>query len=60
MTAARPGTRLLVILAFLVACGAPARAPSESGPPGLAGTAWQLVKLQAGDGTSVRPDDPAK
>ena len=28
--------------------------------PSLAGTAWQLMKFQGGDGTILTPDDPAK
>ena len=30
------------------------------GPVDLRGTAWQLVKIQGSDGTTVTPDDPAK
>ena len=29
-------------------------------PSDLGGTSWQLVKFQGSDGTSLRPDDPAK
>lgn len=30
------------------------------GPVDLRGTAWQLVKIQGSDGTTITPDDPAK
>ena len=38
--------------------GSRASLPSTS--PGLAGTAWQLVKFQGGDETTLTPDDGAK
>ena len=34
--------------------------PSGSGPPTLAGTSWQLVRFQGGDGRVVTPDDGSK
>ena len=40
------------------AAGAQAYLPPTS--PGLAGTSWQLVKFQGGDGTTLTPDDRAK
>jgi uncharacterized lipoprotein YbaY len=36
------------------------RALEEISSPGLAGTSWQLVKFQGGDGTTLTPDDGAK
>jgi para-nitrobenzyl esterase len=33
---------------------------TTTGPLNLAGTAWQLVRLQGGDGRTLVPDDPAK
>jgi len=33
---------------------------STRDPTGLTGTSWQLVKFQGGDGTVLRPDEPAK
>ena len=33
---------------------------TTTGPVDLGGTAWQLVKFQGGDGTTLAPDDPAK
>lgn len=35
---------------------------SEDAPeaPGLGGTAWQLVRIEAGDGEVLQPDDPSK
>ena len=59
MRPSRPSIRLLATLAILASCGAPGRAPSESTTPGLAGTAWRLLKLQAGDGTVARADEGA-
>jgi heat shock protein HslJ len=31
--------------------------PGSASPPGLAGTSWQLVKFQGGDGATLTPDD---
>ena len=39
---------------FLAACA------TTTGPVGLGGTTWQLVKFQGSDGTTLAPDDPAK
>ena len=36
------------------------RAGAQPTLPGLAGTAWQLVKFQASDGMTLTPDDGAK
>jgi heat shock protein HslJ len=33
---------------------------TTTGPVNLVGTAWQLVKIQGSDGTTITPDDPAK
>lgn len=44
---------------LLVACGSPLRpAAPESSP--LAGTAWQLVRFEGGDGAVFVPDDRSK
>lgn len=43
---------VVVILALVVQAGAQAA--------GLANTSWQLVQIHNADGTSERPDDPAK
>jgi heat shock protein HslJ len=37
-----------------------ARVQSQPTTTGLAGTSWQLVKFQGGDGTTLTPDDGAK
>jgi para-nitrobenzyl esterase len=46
------------LAAFTATARAQASPPSTS--PGLAGTSWQLVKFQGGDGTTLTPDDGAK
>jgi len=45
---------LLAAALLLAACA------TTTGPVSLAGTAWQLVKFQGGDGTTQTPDDGAK
>ena len=54
-------------LEFMGATGKPlavfegrAQTSPPSTPPTLAGTAWQLVRFQGGDGKTVAPDDRAK
>lgn len=37
-----------------------AAADPQPSSPALAGTAWQLVKFQSGDGTTLTPDDKAR
>jgi para-nitrobenzyl esterase len=37
-----------------------AEAPTTSASTGLAGSSWQLVKFQSGDGKTLTPDDAAK
>ena len=41
---------------------ATAGTPSSASPPptALAGTSWQLVKFEGGDGAILKPDDPSK
>jgi hypothetical protein len=55
------GTRVLarasLVLFFMLLTDA-AMAQSVHGT--LAGTSWQLVKFQGGDGTALTPDDGAK
>ena len=50
----RLGSALLLLLA---ACAQTAPQPA---PDSLAGTSWQLVKFQGGDGTVLTPDDKTK
>jgi heat shock protein HslJ len=49
---------LLTLLAF-AAPAATSQQPQSAGPP-LAGTSWQLVRFQGGDGTVLTPDDRSK
>lgn len=49
---------LLVILGPITSA-ATSQQPQPAGPP-LAGTSWQLVKFQGGDGKVLAPDDPSK
>jgi para-nitrobenzyl esterase len=46
------------VLGVVVAYGCAQLAPSQ--PQRLAGTSWQLVKFQGGDGTVRTPDDRTK
>lgn len=46
-------------LCLLAACTA-VHAPPQNTSPSLAGTSWQLVKIQGSDGTTVTPDGKAK
>ncbi len=50
------------LAATLLAFTGPAfgQTPSGTGPTPLAGTSWQLVRFQGGDGTIVTPDDGSK
>ena len=50
------------LMAALVAFTVPlfGQTPSGPGAPPLAGTSWQLVRFQGGDGTVVTPDDSSK
>jgi para-nitrobenzyl esterase len=45
---------------LVVACGTSVKKASSDGPPSLAGTSWQLVRFEGGDGTVLTPDDRAK
>jgi heat shock protein HslJ len=61
---ARPSTLALVGLAILGGCQ-PAEVRQARGggsPPGLAGSSWRLVEIQARDSANsvARPDDPAR
>lgn len=51
--------RVLALLAALLA-GACAQTPPQEPPPSLAGTSWQFVRFQGGDGRVVLPDDESK
>jgi para-nitrobenzyl esterase len=51
--AGRPAPRLAVFAARV-------QTSTPSASPGLAGTSWQLVKFQGGDGKTITPDDGAK
>jgi heat shock protein HslJ/membrane-bound inhibitor of C-type lysozyme len=57
MNARTPITGTLLILA---ACATFAQAPSQSAPPGLGGTSWQLVKFQGSDDKTLTPADRGK
>jgi para-nitrobenzyl esterase len=46
-------------LALLLAGFAPSAQPDKA-PVSLAGTTWQLVRFEGGDGRRLTPDDPAK
>lgn len=45
---------------LLAACSAFSQPPSPSEAPSLGGTAWQLVKFQGSDDTTLTPDDKMK
>lgn len=45
---------------LLTACSAFSQPPSQSEAPSLGGTAWQLVKFQGSDDTTLTPDDKTK
>jgi para-nitrobenzyl esterase len=48
-------------LIVAVACARPAEEPpAADGEPSLAGTTWQLVSFEGGDGTILTPDDRSK
>jgi heat shock protein HslJ len=47
-----------VLIAF--SCTVNGQTPSGAGPGSLAGTSWQLVRFEGGDGTVVTPDDGSK
>jgi heat shock protein HslJ len=49
----------LSLIVFHVTTAAASQPPQAAGPP-LAGTAWQLVRFQGGDGKVLTPDDPSK
>jgi para-nitrobenzyl esterase len=46
------------LLGVMLACGCSQLAPAQ--PQTLAGTSWQLVRFQGGDGTVRTPDDKSK
>jgi len=62
MTAISQATRwgLLGANLFLLSCSGVGQAPADSKPFDLGGTAWQLVKFQGSDDTTIVPDDKAK
>ena len=45
----------LLLLLLALGCAQPAQAPAS-----LAGTSWQLVRFQGGDGALATPDDRSK
>jgi len=47
-------------LCVLAACSVTVQEPPKGSSPNLARTAWQLVKFQASDGTTLTPDDKSK
>jgi heat shock protein HslJ len=54
---------LLLVAVFVTVCARPASAQVAAAPGGaapLAGTSWQLVSFQGGDGAVLTPDDRAK
>src|SRR5262247_3826339 len=51
------GTRYLLIALLAITLGC---AQTKQAPEGLAGTSWQLVKFQGGDGKVLAPDDKSK
>jgi heat shock protein HslJ/membrane-bound inhibitor of C-type lysozyme len=55
-------TRTWQLMAALVAFSGPlfGQTPSGTEAPPLAGTSWQLVRFQGGDGKVVMPDDGSK
>jgi para-nitrobenzyl esterase len=55
-----PRTHLLAVLLLLAGSVSCARPPAASPGPALGGTAWQLVKFQSSDGTTLTPDDRTK
>jgi para-nitrobenzyl esterase len=52
-----PRLAALLVLAASISC---ARPPAPASAPALAGTAWQLVKVQSSDGRTLTPDDRTK
>ena len=50
----------LAAAAIVVPCTPIAQTSSAAGPASLAGTSWQLVRFQGGDGAVVTPDDGSK
>lgn len=52
--------RVLPILLFTGCLACAKTAVPDASSPHLAGTSWQLVKFQGGDGTTLAPDDGAK
>ncbi len=53
--------RVALSLSFaVIACTAMPQTRQVPASPGLAGTSWQLVRFQGGDGTTLTPDDRAK
>jgi para-nitrobenzyl esterase len=51
--------RLAGLLGVLLA-SACAQTPPQAPPPSLAGTSWQFVRFQGGDGRVAVPDDKSK
>ena len=45
---------------MVLSCTVNGQTPSGTGPASLAGTSWQLVRFQGGDGAVVTPDDGSK
>jgi len=55
----RTACRLAIALMAL-SCTLNGQTPSGTAPASLAGTSWQLVRFQGGDGAVVTPDDGSK
>jgi para-nitrobenzyl esterase len=53
-------TLALSVVAAACACAPRGEAPANGDTPSLAGTSWQLVRFQGGDGTVLTPDDGSK
>jgi para-nitrobenzyl esterase len=54
-------TQFIAACLGIAACRGAAPAPQNAPPPpGLAGTAWRLVRFQGGDGATLTPDDREK
>jgi len=47
-------------LAVLLSLGGCAQTAPQPAPGSLAGTSWQMVRFQGGDGTVLTPDDKSK
>ena len=60
MKTCRRTARCLTAALMALPCMAIGQTPSGTDPASLAGTSWQLVRFQGGDGAVVTPDDESK